>query len=399
MSANKLFSVSPTDKLYQNLPETEKRLVDNGIELTKKFAGRKVADKKGSFAEMLDSYATGSKDDYKEHNDKFVTALFKHCMARGGFDVSNFNVGMMTNPMITGSNGFKESFALVVSQILSPVVPALATAAYLDWADVRQIGWGDTAAFEIKNNDTFYVTKIGEGVLEGTIQRLYDDVVTVNTELYNIKTTVDWYHVASGMLDFGEWVYRVGLSFSNYISLMVIDAIQGYAEAGVTAGNAYYTSGFSTPKFATMVDRLQAANPGSRIRAYGTLSALQAIIPEGTAGSSIANMQFQLGEEWSKVGYIGEYKGVDLVRIPQIILPNTVNNQALLGIPDDVVYLFADGGYKPVKLVFEGEPITINILPMDRQDKEMGVNVTMRFGQTLIVASKFGAITDVSLTV
>lgn len=180
------------------------------------------------------------------------------------------------------------------------------------------------------------------------------------------------------MFDLGEFIYKVGVSFNAFISEMIINAITADIKANIGVSIPYFTNGFTTQKFTTLVDRLSAANGGAHIKAYGTLPALSAVIPSGAAGSTIANMQMELGEEWSKVGHVGKYMGVDLVRIPPILLPNTVNTSALFGIPSDTVFLFADGGYKPVKLVFEGQAVTIDIIPTESPDKEMGVDIQMR---------------------
>ena len=256
-------------------------------------------------------------------------------------------------------------------------------------ADVANIGWGDTARFKVNSNDTFYVHRIAEGINQGSVQRLYNDELVVNPEPYNIKTTVDWYQIAAGLFDLGEFVYKVGYSFNAYITQMIVTAIAAHVEAGVAS--SYFVNGFTTTTFAHLADVLRAANGGAKVHAYGTLPALSTIIPHDKG--TTANMQMQLGEEWSKVGYISTYMDVDLIRMPQILLPNTVNTKPLVGIPDSLILMFADGGYKPVKLVFEGAPITIDIIPTDSPDKEMGINVTSRFGQTLVAASKFGAIT------
>ena len=74
-----------------------------------------------------------------------------------------------------------------------------------------------------------------------------------------------------------------------------------------------------------------------------------------------------------------------------------MNTTALFGVPSDTVYIFADGGYRPVKLVFEGQAVTIDIIPTEAPDKQMGISVTMKMGMGFTAASKFGAITGVTL--
>lgn len=391
----KYFSLDLSRPEYKVLSDPEKTLVKTGFKLVKQYAAQKAktASKK-TFLELLDNIEV---DGYKALNDKFTEKLVKYSLSKAGVDTSDFNIRDIANPMLHNKQAFKENFNAVLAQIMTPIVPALISAEFMDWADVANIAYGDTARFVVRSNDIFYVTRIAEGIRDGSVQRLYNDELTVNPEPYDVKTTLDWYQVAAGVFDLGEFVYKVGVSFNAFISEMIISAITADIKANIGVSIPYFTNGFTTQKFTTLVDRLSAANGGAHIKAYGTLPALSAVIPSGAAGSTIANMQMELGEEWAKVGHVGKYMGVDLVRIPPILLPNTVNTSALFGIPSDTVFLFADGGYKPVKLVFEGQAVTIDIIPTESPDKECGLDISMRIGMTFVAASKYGAITGVTL--
>lgn len=372
----KYFSLDLSRPEYKVLSDPEKTLVKTGFKLVKQYAAQKAktASKK-TFLELLDNIEV---DGYKALNDKFTEKLVKYSLSKAGVDTSDFNIRDIANPMLHNKQAFKENFNAVLAQIMTPIVPALISAEFMDWADVANIAYGDTARFVVRSNDIFYVTRIAEGIRDGSVQRLYNDELTVNPEPYDVKTTLDWYQVAAGVFDLGEFVYKVGVSFNAFISEMIISAITADIKANIGVSIPYFTNGFTTQKFTTLVDRLSAANGGAHIKAYGTLPALSAVIPSGAAGSTIANMQMELGEEWAKVGHVGKYMGVDLVRIPPILLPNTVNTSALFGIPSDTVFLFADGGYKPVKLVFEGQAVTIDIIPTESPDKECGLDISMR---------------------
>lgn len=389
--ARKFFSIDKASPRYAAMDEKQKILFESGVNVVKKYIADSANTKgrKDVFAMVSDNGV----EDYKATNEKFVEKLVKFSMDRAGFSTENFEIGMVRNPQINKNTAFRENFAAVVAQIMTPILPAMVSAEFMGFADVSNIAWGDTARFIIHSNDTFYVTRQAEGIKEGTVQRLYNKEVTVNPEPFNIKFAIDWYQVAAGLFDFGEWVYRVGVSYNSYITLMIINAFSTNINTGIAASSPYFTNGFTTAKFAKMADTLRAANGGANIRAYGALAALSAIIPTGAQ----ANMQMGIGEEWSKVGHLTDYMGTELVRIPQIMLPNTVNTTALLGIPNDTIYMMADGGYKPAKIVFEGQAVTTDIVPTEAPDKEMGLNVTMRIGIGFMTASKFGAITGVTL--
>ena len=348
------YALNTSDKNFSMLDDEQKALVEGGFKVAKQYMAELIA---------------GELDYYRE----------------------NFSLQDVANPNVHNDPIFKRTFAAVLAQIMTPVVPAMISTSFMDFADVANIGWGDTARFKVNSNDTFFVTRLAEGILHGSVQRTYNNEITVNPEPYNIMTAVDWYQVAAGMFDLGEFVYKVGISYNAYITQMVIQAIG--ANITANAGTSYIVNGFATSTFVKLAEILRAANGGAKIRAYGTLAALSNVIPSGTTN---ANLQMGLGEEWARVGHLGTFMDVDLVRIPQILLPNTVNTTPLTGIPDSTIYLFADGGYKPVKLVFEGSALTTDIVPTEAPDKEMGISLTLRMGTTFIAASKYGAITGVS---
>lgn len=374
-----------TNKAFSLLDEEQKVLVESGFKVAKQYMAEQNKESRKDVFAMLDDNQVS---DRMSLNNLTVEKIAKYAAKRAGFNVESFELKEVANPNVHNNRTFKETFAAVLAQIMTPIVPAMISTEFMDLADVANIGWGDTARFRVNSNDTFYVTRLAEGIRDGSVQRLYNDELVVNPEPYNITTAVDWYQVAAGLFDLGEFVYKVGVSYNAYICQMIIGAI--HANINQNAGNAYFVNGYTTAKFTRLAELLRAANGGQRVHAYGTLTALSNVIPEA---NTIINMQMGIGDEWSHVGHLYRYMDVDLVRIPQVLLPNTVNNTPLAGIPDNMIYMFAAGGYKPVKLVFEGSAFTHDIVPTEVPDKEMGLSLTLRMGTTFVAASKFGAIT------
>ena len=395
----KYFTMNTSTRDYNFLDEKGRALVDAGFKVAKQYYVNrsKKSEKKDAYQLLA---LDGGVDNYSELNQKFVSKLVKYSMEKAGMETAaftnedgSFNPACVANPMVNKNSVFRDTFNAVIAQILTPIVPAMISADFMDMADVANIAYGDTARFIVHSNDTFYVTNQAEGILRGSIQRLYNDEITVNPSAYNIETAVDWYQVAAGVYDFGEFVYKVGVSYNGYITQMIIMALTEYIDAGVDASSPYFVDGYTDAKFAALTERVRAANGGSHVTAWGALTALAAILPD----TARVNMYADIGAEWARVGHLTTYMDVDIYRIPQLILPNTVNTTALFGVPADTVYIFADGGYRPVKLVFEGQAVTIDIIPTEAPDKQMGISVTMKMGMGFTAASKFGAITGVTL--
>lgn len=399
--SREMFSLNKKNVKYNILNEQEMGLVELGLKLaqssfmerSKKNAPKSdmLSSAKTDYISIFDSPFT-NKNEHSTENARFSEKLVKYCMKFAGMNVDDFDIGMISDPMVNKNTAFREKFSTILAQVITPVIPSLISAEFSGLADVTNIAYGQTARYTVKSNDSFYVTHIAEGVLRGSIQRLYNNELTLNPEPYNVETAVDWYHVAAGIFDFGDFVTRIGMAFANYIALGVMNGVLDYVDAGIAAGSPWFVEGFTTPKFIEMVELLTAAN-GGRVFTLGTLSALSAILPEGDR----VGMLGDLGREWTSVGHISRYMGVDLIQMRNILLPNTVNTRPLLGIPSDLLLLFSTGAYNPIKVVFEGAPVTIDIIPTEAPDKQMGVSVTSRMAQGLILGSRFGAFTGVTL--
>lgn len=180
----------------------------------------------------------------------------------------------------------------------------------------------------------------------------------------------------------GNFALKIGRSFMAYIFLK---AVKGMTQATTAFGAAYSTNGVSVQLFGTLRERVSAANGGMNVIAIGTAVAL--------SNCSLAgNYQVEIGEEMNKVGYLDQYLGVPLIGIHNVLVPGTTNTTATLALPDDIIYIIPVGGVKPVKIVFEGDEVSVSFNPDMTSDRRYGISVEMRVGVEAIVGSKYGTI-------
>lgn len=353
------------------LDENLNKVVAAGLELTKMFAD-----------------ANGKTDDkYMAESRKFNEVLGHYCVTEAG--VKYTGLEQFKNPTITGKAAFKEAFTAVIAQIITPVAPVAVSSQFMDMAEVHNISWGQTAQFPISANDLFYVSEIAEGVKHGGMQKLYNDELVVNPTPKQIRFQMDWYQFASGLFDFGAWSYKMGQSFAGYIQKQVIDSLTTVITDGIAASSPYFTTGFSDTNHITIAQNVKMANANADVYAMGTMITL------GKAYPNTLGLQYGLGEDIARKGYLDMYKGVRLVEIDQAMLPGTVNTTATRMISDSTLYYIAMGQYKPIKIVFEGDVASVETIPTESSDKSMGLAITMRFGVSAVVGSKFGAITTI----
>lgn len=135
-----------------------------------------------------------------------------------------------------------------------------------------------------------------------------------------------------------------------------------------------------------IAQRVSTANSNADVYCMGTLTALGNVFPNQLG------LQYGLGKDIAETGKLDRYKGIKLLEIDQAMMPGTVNTTATLMIPNNYLYFVAMDQYKPVKVVFEGENVTVETIPTQTPDKTGGLAVTMRIGVSSVVGSRFGAI-------
>ena len=288
------------------------------------------------------------------------------------------------DPHVTKNRDFLDNFDAVIAQVINPILPMVANFDMIRFlADVRQIGYGDTARFIIRSNELYKVNEIAEGVNRGVLQPIHNDEVTVNPRPIEIAAEIEWYHMAAGVMDFGDWGLRVARSFEHYIFLKVVGALT----SGITKlGAAYSATGFSNQNWTNLAQRVSAANGNSEVFAIGSLAALGNAIP------TQAGLQYGLGEKIAEQGFLDKYLGTRLIVLDQALKFNTVNTTAEFALPNDMIYFLPVYGDKPVKLVYEVDNILVERDAHQTPDKTYRVRIQERVGVAAIVGSKIAAL-------
>lgn len=358
------------------------KLAEASRELVKEYVSKNIKANDIRFHSDVNAYFKNVEvDSYAEHNETLLKAILQY--ACKGLDYACETFADFQNRQLTTDPTFISRFNAVLAQAINPIVPDIVSESFMGLADVSYVGYGDTATFEIDNNDLFYVKEIAEGVQRGAMQRLYKNEVAVNPTPKQIRIELPWYEVVTGKFDLGQWMYKVGMSFTGYINIKVINAM---TESFNDIPTAYIANGaFSDSNFIRLGQQVKAANGGKMVQVWGTLAALGNVMP------SAEGLLYGLGMDYAKIGYIGTYKGLPLVEIEQAMKPGTVNTTAELLVPDNILYFVPVDSYNPVKIVFEGDSVTVEKEATKSSDKYLGLAITMRVAVSAVVGSIFGA--------
>ena len=317
-------------------------------------------------------------EDYMGDNEVAIKSLLAYCAEKAGISNDEQTLKALSHQKNTV---FSEKFFSVVSQALPPMITATVNYMFMDVADTRNIGWGDTQHFKVASKDIFTVNKIGLGNKRGAVQRLYSEDITVNPIAREITIGLDWYQIVSGRYDFGDWMYRVGLSYATDITKLIYDQIDG-AYGSLPTPLALAT--FTDANWLNLSQRVSLANGNMPVYALGTIVALGSVLPSNDY------LKMELGQEYTDIGYLGKYKGTNLLRVPQVLVPNTVNTTLQFGIDDTRIYFISLDADKPVKIVFEGSVLTNQEDSTETADGQMLITVKNKYDARLASASVFG---------
>jgi len=342
-------------------------LVDSTLELAiARYEGKEVAD-------------------YSEKNAQLLKSMGKKAVEGTRYESEFETKGLATfaNPMVRSNSAVRDNFNAVIAQITTAIVPIVSNDTFSRFiAEIHQIGWGETARFIIESNDLFKVNAKAEGVKKGVDQAMYNDEINVNARPIEISAHIDWYPFITGTFDMGNFALKIGRSFMGYI---FIKAVKGMADAVTGFGASYSTNGITPTLWGTLKQRVSAANGGMNVIAIGTEVALSNV-------SLTGNYQVQIGEEMNKVGYLDQYLSTPLIGLKNALIPGTTNGSATLILPDNKIYFIPVAGDRPVKIVFEGQEVSVEYDPQNSGDKRYGIVVEMRVGIAAVCGAKYGCI-------
>jgi hypothetical protein len=106
------------------------------------------------------------------------------------------------NPLVSWA-----SFA-VISALVDVVLPDSLIDSIGIYTDIRQGGFGDSFAFDIKPRDLFVVSKSGHGQKSTEVHKQFDTTVTVVPEPHQITTQVALYKVLCGKEDLASFTAK-----------------------------------------------------------------------------------------------------------------------------------------------------------------------------------------------
>lgn len=365
-------------------------------------AVRSLEHKPEDFRSLMDSKGI----DYDEANKKLQRNMMLYCCEivsnmTGESAPETYEDFLKNQRKYLSDRNFLRVLAGIVTDIITPVLPAVVTGA-ADWfAQTVYAPLGQTYEVDINSNDVFLFQDDSWGASRSKpANYLYSKTVTLNPTLRTAKATVKWYQLVGNNADLGRYFNSLAAGmYSKITGLWSTALVAASTNTAYVPSNLQFT--YSNTNWINAAKRVAMVNnTGIRnVVAFGDLMALSHVLPSTANGSNTnldSALATMLGVEWARYGYLGDFMGVRLMALDNAVVPGTQNTTITEVLPNNYVWMLAAGGYKPIYVAFEeGTPITIQLDPSETADMTIDIMVSTAIDAKPVFGSKLAVVTPV----
>ncbi len=267
-------------------------------------------------------------------------------------------------------------FALIEEILSKTVVDGFTGDEYFNTlVDFRNVAEGDQNLFLVNDDTLFVVSETANGTQGIRRQRLGGaKEVAIPTSLKSVRIYEEMNRVLSGRVDFNDFITRVAESFRQKL-LGDIYGLWSGATAEDLGGVTYFpTAGsYDEDKLLDLIAHVEAAAGGKTATIVGTKKAVRNLMP------SIQSDAYK--NDLYNLGYAGKFYGTPVVCTPQRHKVGTTD----FVLRDDVLTVVA-GDDKPIKVVYEGDPIVLMGDPTANADFTQEYFYGEKYGVGIVLA-------------
>lgn len=282
----------------------------------------------------------------QEKEDKINTQFMQEVIKLGGINMPD-----SINPVQFASNPQAKWAAFaIVDVLIQAVLPETIVNSIGVYTDIRNIGWGDSAQFEIKPRALMTISTGGRGQRTTFRQKEFSSNKTLLPINHDITVYASLYKVLARKESLAEFVRKAILSMDTE---MTKDAYNAFY-AGLNAADypsALVKTGYTQDALLNLCQTVTAYNQGDKAVIVGTTAALSKILPDSANGYRIVT-----NSEAISIQLIRNFFSYDILELPQVATGNYTDYSLLLD--DKQVYVISPSTDKLVKGVIEG--VTLN---------------------------------------
>ncbi len=243
------------------------------------------------------------------------------------------------------------------------------------FVDFRNVAEGDQNLFLVEDSNLFVVAEAADGTQGIRRQRLGGTTETaIPTSLKVVRIYEELNRVLAGRVDFNTFINKVAESFRQKM-LNDIYALWSGATYQELGGIEYYPEAgeYDEDELLDLISHVEAAAGGKKATIVGTKKALRNLRESIQCDGA--------KEELHRLGYYGTFYGTPVVAVPQ---RHKVGSKDFV-MDDDIITIIA-GDDKPIKVVYEGNPIVLMGDPMSNADFTQEYLYGEKYGMGIVLA-------------
>ena len=313
-------------------------------------------------------------DAYKGNVEKYSVRQSQDALRQALVEANNGKTTLNYKDIRDGKcNGL---FTLIEEILSNTIVEGLQGDEFFNaMVDFRNVAEGDQNLFLVEDNNLFVVAEAADGTQGIRRQRLGGvSETSIPTSLKVVRIYEELNRVLSGRVDFNVFIQKVAESFRKKM-LDDIYALWSGATAAQMGGVTYFpTAGaYNEDELLGLVEHVEAAAGGKQATIIGTKAALRNLKESIQANGA--------KDELHNMGYYGKFYGTPCVAVPQ---RHKVGSTEF--VMDDKVLTIIAGDDKPLKVVYEGDPIVLMGDPMSNADFTQEYLYGEKYGMGIVLA-------------
>lgn len=313
-------------------------------------------------------------DAYKGNVEKYSTKQSQDVLRQALIDANGGSTKLDYKAIRDGKcSGL---FTLIEEILSRTVVEGLQGDEYFNaLVDFRNLAEGDQNVFVVEDNTLFVVSEAADGTQGIRRQRLGGAKETsIPTSLKAVRIYEELNRVLSGRVDFNGFINKVAESFRQKLLNDVYGLWSGATAADLGGVTYFPTAGtYDEEDLLDLIAHVEAAAGGKPATIVGTKKAIRNLIP------SIQGEGFK--SDLYNLGYAGKFYGTPVVVTPQ---RHKVGSTDFV-LKDDVLTIIA-GDDKPIKVVYEGNPIVLMGDPTTNADFTQEYFYGEKYGMGIVLA-------------
>lgn len=313
-------------------------------------------------------------DAYKGSVEKYSASQAQEALRQALIEVNNGKTSLDYKDIRDGKcNGL---FSLIEEILSNTIVEGLQGDEYFNaLVDFRNVAEGDQNLFVVNDNNLFVVADAADGTQGIRRQRLGGATETsIPTSFKVVRIYEELNRVLAGRVDFNAFINKVADSFRQKL-LDDIYALWSGATAEQLGGITYFPAAgaYDEDDLLELISHVEAAAGGKQATIIGTKKGLRNL--KESIQSDGAK------DELHNYGYYGKFYGTPCVVTPQRHKIGTTD----FVMDDDVLTIIA-GDDKPIKVVYEGDPIVLMGDPMSNADLTHEYLYGEKYGMGIVLA-------------